>query len=49
MNLYEKLKETPFLQRHGINAAEYLQPLKDRTEPQLLMGQSVRRPVKLKR
>ena len=50
MNLYEKLKETPFLQRHGINAAEYLQPLKDPTEPELPMGQQPSGgPVKLKR
>jgi hypothetical protein len=39
MKLCQKLKETPFLQQHGINAAEYLQPLKVASAPELPMGQ----------
>jgi hypothetical protein len=38
LNLYDKMKDAPFLAQHGINAAEYLQPLQEPAEPELALG-----------
>ena len=41
LNLYEKMKDAPFLVQHGINAADYLQPLEGPAEPELALTNSI--------
>jgi hypothetical protein len=38
LNLYEKMKDAPFLVQHGVNAAEYLKPLDEPAEPELALS-----------
>jgi hypothetical protein len=41
LNLYEKMKDAPFLLQHGINASEYLQPLQQEpAQIQLALGKA---------
>ena len=41
LNLYDKMKNAPFLVQHGINAADYLQPLEGPAEPELALTNSI--------
>ena len=39
LNLYDKIKDAPFLTQHGINAADYLQSAEEPAQEQLRLGQ----------
>jgi hypothetical protein len=38
LNLYDKIKDAPFLAQHGINAADYMQPLHAPVQEELALG-----------
>jgi hypothetical protein len=45
LNLYERLKEAPFLKEHGIDTTAYLKPLEKPAQPMMNFGETKRRPL----